>query len=46
VLVVNLDDYDIILGKDFLKKAKIILMSYLNGVMFRPILQHRNDECY
>jgi hypothetical protein len=33
VLVVNLDNYDIILGLDFLKKAKIILMSYLNGVM-------------
>jgi hypothetical protein len=33
VLVVNLDDYDIILGLDFLRKAKIVLMSYLNGVM-------------
>jgi hypothetical protein len=33
VLVVNLDDYDIILGLDFLRKAKIVLMPYLNGVM-------------
>jgi hypothetical protein len=33
MLVVNLDDYDIILGLDFLQKAKIVLMSYLNGVM-------------
>ena len=33
VLVVNLDDYNIILGLDFLRKAKIVLMSYLNGVM-------------
>lgn len=33
MLVVNLDEYDIIFGLDFLKKAKIILMSYLNGVM-------------
>jgi hypothetical protein len=33
VLVVNLDDYDIILGLDFLQKAKIVLMPYLNGVM-------------
>jgi len=33
VLVVNLDDYDIILGLDFLRKAKIVLMLYLNGVM-------------
>jgi hypothetical protein len=31
VLVVNLDDYDIILGLDFLRKAKIVLMLYLNG---------------
>lgn len=29
----NLVDYDIILGFDFLKKAKISLMSYLNGIM-------------
>lgn len=33
VLVVNLNNYNIILGLDFLKKSKIILMSYLNGVM-------------
>jgi len=33
VLVVNLDDYAIILGLDFLRKSKIVLMSYLNGVM-------------
>jgi hypothetical protein len=33
VLVVNLDDYDIIFGLDFLQKAKIVLMPYLNGVM-------------
>jgi hypothetical protein len=33
LLVVNLDDYDIILGLDFLRKAKIVLVSYLIGVM-------------
>jgi len=33
VLVVNLDDYDIILDLNFVRKAKIVLMSYLNGVM-------------
>jgi len=33
VLVVSLDDYDIILGLDFLRKAKVVLMPYLNGVM-------------
>jgi hypothetical protein len=33
LLVVNLDDYDIILGFDFLRKAKIVLVLYLNGVM-------------
>jgi len=33
VLVVNLNDYNIILGLDFLRKAKIVLMPYLNGVM-------------
>jgi hypothetical protein len=33
VLVVNLNDYNIILGLDFLQKAKIVLMPYLNGVM-------------
>jgi hypothetical protein len=33
VLVVTLDDYDIILGLDFLRKAKIVLMPYLNGIM-------------
>jgi hypothetical protein len=33
VLVVSLDDYDIILGLDFLRKAKVVLMPYLNGMM-------------
>lgn len=33
ILVVNLYDYNIILGLDFLRKAKITLMLYLNGVM-------------
>ena len=33
MLVVNLIDYDIILGLDFLRKSKIVLMLYLNGVM-------------
>jgi hypothetical protein len=33
MLVVNLDDYGIILGLDLLRKSKIALMLYLNGVM-------------
>jgi hypothetical protein len=33
MLVVNLDDYNIIPGLDFLRKTKIVLMSYLNRVM-------------
>jgi len=33
VLVVNLDDYNIIFGLDFLRKNKIVLTSYLNEVM-------------
>jgi len=33
VLVINLDDYDIIFGLDFLRKTKIVLTSYLNEVM-------------
>jgi hypothetical protein len=33
MLAINLYDYNIILGLDFLRKAKITLMSYLNGVM-------------
>jgi len=33
VLVVSLDDYDIILGLDFLRKVKVVLMPYLNGMM-------------
>jgi hypothetical protein len=32
-MVANLDDYNIILSLDFLRKTKILLMSYLNGVM-------------
>jgi hypothetical protein len=28
-----LDDFDIILRKDFLRKAKIALLSYLNGIL-------------
>jgi hypothetical protein len=37
VLVVNLDDYDIILSLDFLRKAKIVLMPYLNGVIIASL---------
>ena len=33
MLVVNLDDYDIILGIDFLRETKIVLMPYLNEAM-------------
>nr|TKS05961.1 hypothetical protein D5086_0000127890 [Populus alba] len=33
LLVITLDDYDLILGLDFLRKAKIALMPYLNGIM-------------
>jgi hypothetical protein len=33
MLVLNLYNYDIILGLDFLRKAKITLMLYLNRVM-------------
>jgi hypothetical protein len=33
MLVVNLDDYNIIPSLDFLRKTKIVLMSYLNRVM-------------
>jgi len=33
LLVVTLDDFDLILGLDFLKKAKIALMPYLGGIL-------------
>ena len=33
VMVVNLLDYNIILGFDFDKKSNISLMSHLNGIM-------------
>jgi hypothetical protein len=33
MLVMNLDDYGIILGLDLSRKSKIALMLYLNGVM-------------
>jgi len=33
LLVMTLNDFDVILGLDFLKKAKIILMSYLGGIL-------------
>ncbi|KAF9661405.1 hypothetical protein SADUNF_Sadunf19G0065300 [Salix dunnii] len=33
------DDYDIIHGLNFLRKTKIVLMSYLNGVMIA------NERC-
>jgi len=33
MLVLNLDDYNNIFGLDFLRKTKIVLMSYLNKVM-------------
>jgi hypothetical protein len=33
LLVVTLDDFDIILSLDFLKKAKIVLMSYLERIL-------------
>ena len=33
LLVVALGDFEIILGLDFLKKAKIALMPYLNGIL-------------
>jgi len=33
VLVMNVDDYDIIFYLDFLRKAKIVLIPYLNRVM-------------
>ena len=32
VMVVNLDNYDIIIDLDFLRKTKIVLMLYLNVV--------------
>lgn len=28
-----LDDFNIILGQNFLRKAKIALLSYLNGIL-------------
>nr|TKR74271.1 hypothetical protein D5086_0000296720 [Populus alba] len=33
LFVVTLDDFDVILGLDFLKKAKIALMPHLNGIL-------------
>ncbi|XP_061956833.1 uncharacterized protein LOC133678522 [Populus nigra] len=33
LLVVTLDDFDVILGLDFLKKAKIALMPHLDGIL-------------
>jgi len=33
LLVVTLDDFDVILGLDFLKKAKIALIPHLNGIL-------------
>ena len=33
LLVVTLDDFDVILGLDFLRKAKIALMPHLNGIL-------------
>lgn len=37
VLVVNLNNYDIILSLDFIRKAKIVLMSHLNGVIISSL---------
>jgi hypothetical protein len=37
VLVMNLDDYDIIFYLDFLRKTKIVLIPYLNGVMITSV---------
>jgi hypothetical protein len=33
LLVVMLDDFDIIIGQNFLRKAKIVLLSYLNSIL-------------
>jgi len=39
LLVVTLDDFDIILGLDFLKRAKIVLMPHLDSIL------HANKLC-
>nr|TKS06540.1 hypothetical protein D5086_0000121780 [Populus alba] len=46
LLVVTLDDFDLILGLDFLKKAKIALMLYLGGILIVSETCYSFVPCY
>jgi len=46
VLMINLDDFNIILGLDFLNKVKIAQMPYLNGIVISSELVLILIPCY
>lgn len=41
-LVINLNDFDVITGMDFLRKAKMSLIPYLDGLM----ITNENCPCF